>query len=115
LQPSKKTDEKVAKNHKTSIDWTIQVLKQLRHWELTRRFIFLVDGGFSSFELVHECCSLQITMIFSLHIDARLYDFPPKPIKGKRGPKPKKGDRLFLKNLAKNEFQPWKKIILPWY
>ncbi len=51
LQPSKKANDEAGKRHKTSIDWTIQALKQLRRWEPTRRLILLVDGGFASFDL----------------------------------------------------------------
>ena len=55
-------------------------------------------------------------MICRLRIDARLYDFPPEPTPGKRGPKPKKGALLTaLKTLAKDESQPWQKAIIPWY
>ena len=116
LQPSKKANEEAGKRHKTSIDWTIQALKQLRRWEPTRRLILLVDGGFASFDLLEECCRLHITMICRLRIDAKLYDFPPEPIKSKRGPKPKKGKLLTsLKNLAKDDSQPWQKALIPWY
>ena len=116
LQPSKKANEQAGKKHKTSIDWTIQALKQLRRWQPTRRLIFLVDGGFASFDLAQECCRLHITMICRLRIDAKLYDFPPEPLVGKRGPKPKKGERLpSLKDLAKDGSQPWNDARLPWY
>jgi len=116
LQPSKQANEEAGKRHKTSIDWTIQALKQLRRWQPTRRLIFLVDGGFASFDLLEECCRLHMTMICRLRIDAKLYDFPPEPTPGKRGPKPKKGALLTaLKTLAKDESQPWQKAILPWY
>ena len=116
LQPSKQANEEAGKRHKTSIDWTIQALKQLRCWQPTRRLIFLVDGGFASFNLLEECCRLHMTMICRLRIDAKLYDFPPEPTPGKRGPKPKKGALLTaLKTLTKDESQPWQKAILPWY
>ena len=55
-------------------------------------------------------------MICRLRIDARLYDFPPEPIQGKRGPKAKKGALLTaLKILAKDECQAWQTALLPWY
>jgi hypothetical protein len=116
LQPSKKANEKAGKRHKTSIDWTIQSLKAVRRWEPMRGIILLVDGGFASFDLLEECCRLHITIICRLRIDAKLYDFPPDPVKGKRGPKPKKGDLLTsLKILAQDETQPWETAALPWY
>jgi len=116
LQPSKKANEAAGKRHKTSIDWTIQALKSIRRWEPTRFIILLVDGGFASFDLLEECCRMHITLICRLRIDAKLYDFPPEPIKGKRGRKPKKGALLpSLKTLAKDENQPWKKAVIPWY
>ena len=116
LQPSKKANEDRGKRHKTSIDWSIQALKQLRRWQPTRRLIFLADGGFACFDLLKECCRLHITMICRLRIDARLYDFPPEPTPGKRGPKPKKGALLTaLKILAKDECQAWQTALLPWY
>ena len=54
LQPSKKANEDRGKRHKTSIDWSIQALKQLRRWQPTRRLIFLADGGFACFDLLKE-------------------------------------------------------------
>lgn len=116
LQPSKKANEAAGRRHKTSIDWTIQALKALRRWQPRRGIILFVDGGFASFDLLEECCRLHITLICRLRIDAKLYDFPPEPLQGKRGPKPKKGDLLpSLKTLAKEQTQPWKKTKRPWY
>ena len=116
LQPSKKANQDAGRRHKTSIDWTIQALKALRRWEPTRGMILLADGGFASFDLLEQCCRLHITLICRLRIDAKLYDFPPQLIQGKRGPKPKKGKLLpSLKVLAKDENQPWKKTVIAWY
>jgi len=116
LQPSKKSCEQSGKKHKTSIDWTIQALKAIRRWERFRAIILLVDGGFASFDLLENCCRLHITMVCRLRIDAQLYDFPPDPVEGKRGPKPKKGDLLpSLKTIAEQEDASWKEAKLPWY
>jgi|TARA_B100001167_G_C16756353_1_gene298930 hypothetical protein len=116
LQPSKRANEETGKGHKTSIDWTIQALKTIRRWEPARGIILLVDGGFASFDLLEASCRLHITLICRLRIDAKLYDFPPELIQGKRGPKPKKGELMLpLKTLANDDKQPWKKKRLPWY
>ena len=116
LQPSKTANDAASKPHKTSIDWTIQALKVLRRWEPLRQLILLVDGGFASFELLKACCQLHVTLICRLRIDAKLYEFPPPLVKGKRGPKPKKGPLLpSLKTLAPGSTQEWKQAQLHWY
>ncbi|MGK5093122.1 transposase [Deltaproteobacteria bacterium TL4] len=116
LQSSKKSDETAEKRHKTSIDWTIQALKVIRRWEPMRGIILLADGGFAGFDLLEECCRLHITIICRLRIDAKLYDFPPEPIKGKRGAKPKKGELLpSFKTLVADKTQLWEEAVLPWY
>ncbi|MBF0351762.1 MAG: transposase [SAR324 cluster bacterium] len=98
------------------MDWTIRALRVIRRWEPACGILLLVDGGFSSFELLEECCRLHISIIYRLRIDAKLYEFPPEPVPGKRGPKPKKGAlRPSLSTLAKDDQQPWKKATLAWY
>lgn len=116
LQPSKKSNESANKRHKTSIDWTIQALKQLRRWTPTRDLIFLADGAFASFELLEAAHSLQMSLVSRLKINARLYDFPPVTPTGKRGPKPKKGNkRPALKELAQNSNLLWQTASVDWY
>jgi hypothetical protein len=116
LQPSKKANEKSGKRHKTSIDWTIQALKQLRRWAPTRQLVFLADGAFASFELLATSLALRISLVSRLRINARLYDFPPPPTQGKRGPKPKKGKKLSsLKELSQHPDLPWQTGSMEWY
>src|SRR5262249_49424881 len=51
-----------------------------------------------------------------LRLDAGLYDPPPAPVAGKRGPKPKKGARqLKLTERASRADPPWEEHELEWY
>ena len=43
------------KRHKTNIDWSIQMMKQVKRWVKNRCIILIGDGGFSCIFLAHEC------------------------------------------------------------
>jgi hypothetical protein len=45
LAPSEKTHLANGQRHKTSIDWTRQMITQVRRWLPKRRLVFVVDGG----------------------------------------------------------------------
>jgi hypothetical protein len=93
LAPSQRANEAADRRHKTSIDWTVQVVKQVARWLDQRRWVLIGDGGFACVHLALTCVGLvvPVTLISRLRLDAQLYDFPPPPRRGHRGPKPAKG------------------------
>lgn len=116
LTPSKTANQEANKRHKTSIDWSIQMMKQVRRWLRDHRIIMIGDGGFSCLHLAHECIKTGVTLISRLRLDSRLFDFPGPQVPGKRGPKPLKGKRIpHLKDVAKDPNQDWKEAKVNWY
>jgi DDE superfamily endonuclease len=94
LAPSKRANEKAKKRHKTTIDWTVQMVKAVARWLGHRAWVLLGDGGYACVGLAWACLGQQVTLVSRLRLDARLYEFPPPVVAGRRGPKPKKGKKL---------------------
>jgi hypothetical protein len=94
LEPSDKSDKLANKRHKTTIQWTTQMLLQIQRWITNVPFILVGDGGFASGKLAWLCLKHGIALVTRLKMNARLYGFPPES-SGKRGRKRTKGDRLF--------------------
>ncbi len=46
LAASKRANEAAGKRHKTSIDWTEQMVKQVARWQGQRRWVLIGDGGY---------------------------------------------------------------------
>ncbi len=102
--------------HKTSIDWTRQMVLQVRRWLPERGLILVLDGGFAAVGLARACQRHHVTMICRLRLDAALYHPPGPQPPGKRGPKPKKGPRQRrLTEWAGRSDTPWQEIEVPWY
>jgi hypothetical protein len=102
--------------HKTSIDWTRQMVLQVRRWLPERELILVLDGGFAAVDLARACQRHQVTMICRLRLDAAVYHPPgPRP-PGRRGPKPKKGPRQRrLTEWASRSDTSWVEIEVEWY
>jgi hypothetical protein len=116
LNPSESANKEAKKRHKTSIDWSIQMMKQVRRWVTDRCIILIGDGGFSCIRLAHECIKARVTVISRLRPDSRLFEFPGEQPSDKRGPKPQKGERITkLKDLANDSTQDWKESYVRWY
>lgn len=94
LEPSEKFAKAKGKRHKTTLNWSIQMVKQLVRWVPAVPFILVGDGGFACAELAWVCFHNNIALISRLKMNAGLYALPEAPIPGKRGRKPKKGARL---------------------
>jgi len=47
LAPSESANKEANKRHKTTIDWSIQMMKQVSRWMKNRCIILIGDGGFS--------------------------------------------------------------------
>lgn len=93
LASSKRANEAAGKRHKTSIDWTEQLVKQIARWLDQRRGVLIGDGGFACVHRALTCVDrvVPVTLISRWRLEAPLYDFPPPPQPGRRGPQPQKG------------------------
>jgi hypothetical protein len=116
LQYSEKTDKANDKRHKTSVDWTVQLVRTLRRWVPTRDMFLVADGAFASISLCTACIKNQVTLVSRLKLNGCLYDLPPERKLGTRGRRRLKGDRLrpIREILSLNDL-PWKLVELTWY
>jgi hypothetical protein len=118
LAPSEKTNITNGKRHKTSIDWIMQMMSQVRRWLPNRKLVLVVDGGLIALTLGHRCLSYtnQVILLARFRLDAQLYDWPGKQPKGKRGRKPQKGKRQpSLKQRLVDPNTSWRTIRIRWY
>lgn len=116
LEPSKKSDKIAKRRHKTTIQWTIQMLIQLVRWLKNIPIILVGDGGFACGELAWRCLKLNISLISRLKINACLYDFPTADEPGKRGRKKMKGARLYsFKEMLGMPDLGWTEIVIEGY
>lgn len=113
LAPSKKANEIEGKRHKTSIDWTKQMVCVVSRW-LKSTWILVGDGAYACMDLALTCISRGVILISRLRLDAQLFEFPVAE-KKKLGRKPIKGKRIYLKNLLKDSTQIWCKETVFWY
>lgn len=114
LASSEKADKKVGKKHKTTIDWTVQLVKILHRWFPALRIILSADGGFANTRLAWICLKYNIRLVTRLRLDARLFDFP-QDYTG-RGRPSKKGRKLFSpKQMFKQPSLKWTEAEVKWY
>ena len=116
LEPSERSDKAAKRRHKTTIRWTVQVIKWLMRLIKRSDIIFVGDGGFACGELAWLCLKNEICLISRLKMNACLYDFPPDSTPGKRGRKPTRGARFigFRDMVSKNDLE-WKEAIIEGY
>jgi hypothetical protein len=118
LAPSKAYNESRKKRHKTTVDWTCQMIKQVRRWLPYQAIVIAGDGAYAAVKLA-LCCTgfaVPVCLVSRLRLDACLYDFPPPPQPGKRGPKPKKGKKQTpLSERIKDKSTQWTPITIDWY
>jgi hypothetical protein len=118
LAPSKKTNSANGKRHKTSIDWVMQMISQVRRWFPNRKLILVVDGGLIALKLGHRCRSFvpSVTLVARFRLDAQVYAWPDAQPKGKPGPKPQKGKRQpSLNQRLEDPKTVWHTIRIRWY
>ena len=113
LAPSKRANEVAGKRHKTSIDWTKQMVTVISRW-LKRPWILVGDGVYACMDLAITCVARGVALISRLRLDAQLFDFPVFE-KKKLGRKPIKGQRICLKELLKDATKIWCKETVFWY
>jgi hypothetical protein len=118
LAPSKKANEANNKKHKTTVDWARQMIMQIRRWMPDRVIVFVGDGAYAAVKLALCCAGFSnpVILVSRLRLDAALYDFPPPPQPGKRGPKPKKGKKQeSLATRANDPSTAWTTRQIVWY
>lgn len=110
LETSKKHDEQKKRQHKTTIRWASQMMKQVRRWiGRAKQLILVGDGGFAASDLALDCIRYEVTLVSRLKMNARLFDFPPERETNKRGRSSMKGKRLVsFKQMLCLENLPWK-------
>ena len=113
LAPSKKSNEKAGRRHKTSLDWTRQMVKLISRW-LKKSWILVGDGAYACMDLAATCIKQNVTLISRLRLDAQLFEFPVYEEK-KLGRKRIKGKRIYLKNILVDQKQIWQTGIVNWY
>jgi len=118
LAPGEKTSARLNKRHRTLVQWAEYMLDKVRRWQPEREIMLAGDGSYAAIVLIQRCQRLKkpIKLVSRLRLDARLFDFPEPPPPGKRGPKPKKGDRQtkLSQRLADPETQ-WQELKLVLY
>jgi len=113
LAPSKKSNEAEGRRHKTSLDWTRQMVCLVSRW-LTRQWVLVGDGAYACMDLALTCVVLNVVLISRLRLDAQLFEFPVFEQK-KLGRKPIKGKRIQLKELLNDPKQIWQTDLVDWY
>lgn len=116
LEPSNKSVKAQGKRHKTTLDWSVQMVMQLVRWLPNVPFILVGDGGFACAKLALICFKMNIALVSRLKMNARIYAIPEPSPKGKRGRKPKKGARLISFNeMIKRDDLPWEYVEIMGY
>ena len=116
LEPSEKSTKKQGRRHKTTADWSIQMVLQIVRWAPSIPFILVGDGGFACAKLAWTCFKNHIALVSRLKMNARIYALPEEIPAGKRGRKPKKGVRLIsFKEMLKMEDLPWEEVEIAGY
>lgn len=116
LEPSKKCDLLANRRHKTTLEWTIQMLIQVTRWLKNTPIILVGDGGFACGKLAWRCLKLKICLISRLKMNARLYDIPPAETCKRRGRRKIKGTKLYsFKEMVIMPDLGWKEIIIEGY
>ena len=110
-EPSKESNTKSGKRHRTCIEWTCQALMEILRWSLKAPLILIGDGGFASAKLAWLCLKHSITLITRLKMNAALYTYP-EITAGQPGRKPKKGKPIqSFGEMAKRKDLVWKEFI----
>lgn len=107
------------RQHKTLMAWAGQLLGWLARYTTTlNRPVYLVgDGTYATYELMGKAVEAGIGLIARMRMDARLFHFPPPPVAGKRGPKPRIGGRILemSKRLTDRRIK-WTEVVFDeWY
>ena len=110
LEFSKKYDDQRKRKHKTTLEWTSQMIAQVLRWiGKTRKLILVGDGGFAVGELAWNCIRQGATLVSRLKMNARLFAFPLPRERGTRGRPSLRGKKLAnFKQMLSMEELPWR-------
>jgi len=102
------------KKHKTLNEWTCQVAILIRRWvKHPKKITLLADSAFATYILANTCIDLGITLISRMRLDARTFEFPENP---KKGRKKLVGKRLpTFQMMLKDPSLIWETIEVLWY
>jgi hypothetical protein len=117
LEFSKKYDDQRKKKHKTTLEWTNQMVGQVLRWiGKTRKLILVGDGGFAVGALAWNCIGQAVTLVSRLKMNGRLFAFPLPRVPGTRGRPSLRGKRLvnFKQRLSMEEL-PWREMEITGY
>jgi DDE superfamily endonuclease len=118
LTPSERSTTARGRRYKTVTAWGWQAVCQVRRWLPDRLLVVVADGTFATYELLGGAARMArpVIVITRLRLDAALYEPPPPPQPGKRGPKPKKGARQpNLKARLADPATEWRPAAVAWY
>ena len=116
LEPSEKSNKAAKRRHKTTLQWTVQIVKQVARWISRMPFVLVGDGGFACAELAWVCLKHNGCLISRLKINACLYDFPSLEGPKKRGRKRTKGSKLMsFKEIIKMHDLGWQEATIQGY
>jgi DDE superfamily endonuclease len=107
-------DLKKLKRHKTLNEWTCQVAMLLRRWiKQPKKITIIADSAFATYILANTCIDLGITLVSRMRLDARTFEFPEEP---KKGRKKLVGKRLpTFKMILEDPSRIWDTIEILWY
>lgn len=102
------------KRHKTLNEWASQSVRLFAKWIGQLKNITIVaDSAFATYILANTCIDKGVSLISRMRLDARTFEFPSKPKKGR----PRLvGERLpTFEKLSKAHSKTWKEMIVKWY
>jgi hypothetical protein len=105
------------RQHKTSVDILMILVKLLHRWLPERLIVLTADGGYAAVKLALLCAgTANLELVTRLRWNAALYHPPAPQPAGKSGPKPLKGARQrSLKVWAARGDTPWEEGEVAWY
>ena len=92
LAPSERFHRQRGQQHKTLLDWSRQMLLQLRRWLPERRIIVVSDSSFAALDFLASI-SRHVSVITRLRLDASLFAPAPPRRKVQTGRPRRKGAR----------------------
>lgn len=119
LAPSERYNQQHRQRHKGLIDWSRQMLKQVRRWLPLRSLIVVADSSFAALELLSALSRLPspVHLVTRLRLDAALYE-PAAVRQPKQMGRPRlKGKRLpTLAARLHHSGTEWQRVSLDhWY
>ena len=114
LMNSKGHDEKNAHYHRKPVDYLHTLSCFIKKW--TSLSVHIIgDGAYGTVENIQVIRKYGHHLVSKLRRDARVYEKPKTPEKGKKGRKPVKGERIScFEDMAKNE-EGWITKVVRWY